>query len=154
MTVTAATPYRIRLTGPMSLVALTLGNECGGFQMLSRLGPSTALGISAAGSDARKAPQLTGHLRPSGSETSVGAFKCYRGWAPRLRSGFRLRAQTPAKRLNLQVQCHLRPSRSETSVGAFNFERDKIPRSARDFACGLKTPAKRLNLWPSGSRGI
>jgi hypothetical protein len=34
MTVTAAMPYRIRLTGPISLVAPTIGNDCGGFQNL------------------------------------------------------------------------------------------------------------------------
>src|SRR5712671_55247 len=32
MTVTAAMPYRIRLTGPTSLVAPTIGNDCRGFQ--------------------------------------------------------------------------------------------------------------------------
>src|SRR5207237_179105 len=50
------------------------------------------LRISAAGSDARKTPQ-----------------------DPSLRSGFRLRAQTPAKRL-------------------------KILRCAQDFGCGLRRP--------------
>jgi len=34
MTVTAATLYRIRLIGPASLAALTLGNEGEGFQFL------------------------------------------------------------------------------------------------------------------------
>jgi hypothetical protein len=33
MTVTAAMPYRIRLIGPTSLVAPTIGNDCGGFQI-------------------------------------------------------------------------------------------------------------------------
>jgi hypothetical protein len=32
MTVTAAMPYRIRLTGPTSLVALTIGDDGEGFQ--------------------------------------------------------------------------------------------------------------------------
>ncbi|MCU1332011.1 MAG: hypothetical protein JWM08_1003 [Candidatus Angelobacter sp.] len=35
MTVTAAMPYRIRLTGPTSLVAPAIGNDCGGFQFVA-----------------------------------------------------------------------------------------------------------------------
>src|SRR5262245_65826253 len=41
MTVTAATLYRIRLIGPASLAALTLGNEGEGFQFFSEI-PSEA----------------------------------------------------------------------------------------------------------------
>jgi len=47
----------------MSLVALIVGNDGEGFQFVqSSLGPSTALGIPAAGSDARNAPQPTGPM--------------------------------------------------------------------------------------------
>src|SRR5882724_9041623 len=47
MTVTAATPYKIRLIGPMLLVAPAFGNERGGFQLLRRdsLGPSLRSGF-------------------------------------------------------------------------------------------------------------
>jgi hypothetical protein len=35
MTVTAATPYRIRLIDPASLVALIIGNDVEGFQFVT-----------------------------------------------------------------------------------------------------------------------
>ena len=54
--------------------------------------PSTALGISAAGSDARKSPQLENRCTRKGTG-ELG---------PSLRSGFRLAAQTPRKRLKFE----------------------------------------------------
>jgi len=40
MTVTAATPYRIRLIDPASLVAPIIGNDVGGFQHFCRFAPN------------------------------------------------------------------------------------------------------------------
>ncbi len=72
--------------------------------------PATSLRISAAGSDARKTPQLsrrlvsTTHapLRISGPNCRQPLLGPSTRPLPRTRSGFRLRAQTPAKRLNFR----------------------------------------------------
>jgi hypothetical protein len=53
MTVTAAMPYRIRLTGSTSLVAPMIGNDCGGFQLCGPLPPplprSSQIGVGLSG---------------------------------------------------------------------------------------------------------
>src|SRR6266508_6740258 len=61
---------------------------------------------------------------------------------PSLRSGFRLRAQTPAKRLNLKsagpkgLWGFKSPSRHQTTTILIT----TILRCAQDFACGLRRP--------------
>ncbi len=107
---------------------------------------ATSLRISAAGSDARKAPQLsrrlvsTTHapLRISSNELWVLRL----GRLLRPRSGFRLRARTPAKRLNFrggsfQPLTHLSAS-AATNCGSF----DSVACCdlAQDFGCGLGRP--------------
>jgi hypothetical protein len=67
MTVTAAMPYRIRLIGSTSLVAPTIGNDCGGFQFYG-LRPCPLLYPSQIGVEFR-------------SPTSIGAgFSVFQFW--------------------------------------------------------------------------
>ncbi len=119
--------------------ASALGAEGRGFESLrpdhsfiqvrTAKGPSTSLRISPAGSDARKTAQV--QIPPP------RPFEVLR-----LRSGFRLRARTPAKRLKFES---LRPDHSlhpgPSSQRSFDF--------AQDFACGLERPQNGSSSNPS-----
>src|SRR5258708_7152604 len=81
MTVTAATSYKIRLTGPMSLVAPALGNERGGFQFSAVSAGSFDFAQdfgSGLHARLRLNLQVRCHLWPLPSETSAGAFNLVR----------------------------------------------------------------------------
>ena len=99
-----------------------------------------ALGISAGGSDAAKAPQLH-PSRPRRWRKEFHTARASRQDSardPSLRSGFRLAAPTPPKRLNFT-----HPARAD---GRKNFVRpelrariqQEIPRCARDFGWRLR----------------
>src|SRR5208283_1814818 len=99
-----------------------------------------ALRISPAGSDARKTAQVQIHSpRPLKSCNKNTIGKTERGRGPSLRSGFRLRARTPARRLKFKSTRpdHLNPA-TRTRLGKLS--EGEVLRCAQDFACGLGRP--------------
>jgi hypothetical protein len=77
---------------------------------------------------------------------STNFFKQQRDQGPSLRSGFRLRAQTPATRLKFDS-----PPPPPTSS---NRRGIKVLRCAQDFACGLRRPQRGSSSTPAASTSL
>jgi hypothetical protein len=74
---------------------------------------------------------------------STNFFKQQRDQGPSLRSGFRLRAQTPATRLKFDSPPPPPTSSSRRGI--------KVLRCAEDFACGLRRPQRGSSSTPAAS---